>query len=207
MTPDTNTPLIAAIYARVSTQDQKCDLQLTELRAFAERSGWQVVEYVETASGKSGSKRPVLEKLLADARLRKFDIVTVWKMDRFGRSLQHLIENIRTLDQAGIRFIAPNQSIDTNNKSPMGKLIMHLMGAFAEFERDLIIERVKAGVAEARRQGKHCGRAPRIFRRDEAVELREQGLSFRAIAKKMGLPVMTVVDSIKMYGKSTPKRR
>lgn len=190
------TAVTAAIYARVSTQDQKCDLQLTELRGFAERMGWAIVEYIEKASGKAGSKRPMLDKLLADAQLRRFDVVLVWKMDRFGRSLQHLIENVRILSQLGIRFIAPSQSIDTDQRSPMGKLIMHLMGAFAEFERDLIVERVRAGVAEARRQGKHCGRPARVFRRDRAAALRREGKSWRAIAKELGVPVGTVRDAL-----------
>jgi DNA invertase Pin-like site-specific DNA recombinase len=128
-------------------------------------SGGTGVEYVETASGKAGGKRPVLDRLLQDARLKKFDVVLVWKLDRFGRSLQHLIENVQTLDSAGIRFIVPSQNIDTDTRSPMGKFLMHIFGAFAEFERDLIVERVRAGVAEAKRQGKHCGRPARVLRR------------------------------------------
>jgi DNA invertase Pin-like site-specific DNA recombinase len=184
--------MIAAIYARVSTEDQKCDLQLTELRGYVERSGWKAIEYVETASGKAGGKRPVLDRLLQDARLKKFDFVLVWKLDRFGRSLQHLIENVQTLDSAGIRFIVPSQNIDTDTKSPMGKFLMHIFGAFAEFERDLIVERVRAGVAEAQRQGKHCGRPKRVFRRDEALRLRKQGHSWRQIGKMMEVPWSTV---------------
>jgi putative DNA-invertase from lambdoid prophage Rac len=185
-------PVTAAIYARVSTQDQNCGLQLTELRGYAERMGWPAVEYVEKASGKAGGKRPQLDKLLDDARLRKFDIVLVWKMDRFGRSLQHLIANVQVLDSAGVRFIVPTQNIDTDKKSPMGKFLMHIFGAFAEFERDLIVERVKAGVAEAQRNGKHCGRPAKIFQRDQVAVLRKAGLSWRAVAKKLGRPLTTV---------------
>jgi len=184
--------MTAAIYARVSTEDQNCGLQLTELRGYIERSGWQPTEYVETASGKAGGKRPVLDRLLQDARLKKFDVVLVWKLDRFGRSLQHLIENVQTLDSAGIRFIVPSQNIDTDTKSPMGKFLMHIFGAFAEFERDLIVERVRAGVAEAQRQGKHCGRPKRVFRRDEAARLRATGLSWRAMEMEMGIPQATL---------------
>jgi putative DNA-invertase from lambdoid prophage Rac len=196
--------MVAAIYARVSTEDQKCDLQLTELRGYVERSGWTAVEYVETASGKAGSKRAALDRLLQEARLRKFDVVLVWKLDRFGRSLQHLIENIQTLDSAGVRFIVPSQNIDTDTKSPMGKFLMHIFGAFAEFERDLIVERVRAGVREAQRQGKHCGRPKRVFRRDEAARLRAKGMSWRAIGIAMGLPYSTVRLALQPVQKASP---
>jgi putative DNA-invertase from lambdoid prophage Rac len=179
--------MTAAIYARVSTEDQQCEMQLTELRAYCERQGWTVTEYTEKASGKAGSKRPVLARLMADAQMKRFDVVLVWKLDRFGRSLRDLIENIQTLDSAGIRFVAPNQGIDTDNRSPVGRLLLHIMGAFAEFERSLIVERVRTGVKEAQRQGKHCGRPKKIFRRDEALELRVAGASLRAIAAKLGI--------------------
>lgn len=109
----------------------------------------QSIEYVETGPGKVGGKRPVLDQLLQDALLKKFDVVLVCKMDRFGRSLQHLMENVQTLDSAGGRFIVPSQNIDIDTKSPMGKLLMHIFGAFAEFEQDLIVEGVRAGVVEA----------------------------------------------------------
>lgn len=189
--------MIAAIYARVSTADQKCDLQLTELRGYAERSNWEAVEYVD--QGVSGTKRsrPALDRLMHDARMKKFAVVLVWKLDRFGRSLQHLVENVQTLDQAGVRFVAVTQSIDTDQRSPMGKFLLHLFAAFAEFERDLIVERVKAGVAEAKRQGKHCGRPARVFRRDRVAEMRSQGKSWRAIAWELKLPVTTVRDGVR----------
>ena len=200
----TQRQLTAAIYVRVSTQDQKHDMQLTELRGYVERMGWTAVEYAEKQS--SVKYRPVLEQLMKDAQLRKFDVVVVWKLDRFARSMKQFTTNVLALDQAGVRFIAPNQGIDTDKQNPMGKFMMHIMAAFAELERDMIVERVKAGVAEAMRQGKHCGRAKRIFRRDEALELHKQGMSFRKIAAKLELPLSTVVDAIKLYGKSSPKR-
>jgi putative DNA-invertase from lambdoid prophage Rac len=183
--------MIAAVYARVSSEDQNCAMQLTELGGYLERQGWAGLEYVEKASGKAGSKRPALAQLLADARMKRFDAVVVWKLDRFGRSLHHLIENIQLLDSLGIRFIAPTQGIDTDNRSPVGRLLLHIMGAFAEFERALIIERVKTGVSEAKKQGKHCGRPRKIFRRDEALAMRAQGASLRAIAKAFGIGLGT----------------
>jgi putative DNA-invertase from lambdoid prophage Rac len=194
----------AAIYARVSTEDQSCALQLTELLGYVERSGWTGNQYVETASGKAGGKRPVLDRLLQDARLKKFDVVLVWKLDRFGRSLQHLIENVQTLDSAGIRFIVPSQNIDTDTKSPMGKFLMHIFGAFAEFERDLIVERVRAGVREAQLQGKHCGRPLRVFRKDQVIQLRKAGHSWRQVEELMGIPQATLrgrLQSVRKAGR------
>ena len=168
-------------------------MQLSELRGYCERQGWPApIEYVEKASGKAGSKRPQLARLMADAGMKRFDVVLVWKLDRFGRSLHHLIENVQALDNQGIRFAAPNQGIDTDNRSPVGRLLLHIMGAFAEFERSLIVERVRTGVAEAQRQGKHCGRPAKIFRRDEALAMRASGASLRKIAAHFGIGLGTV---------------
>ena len=183
-----------AIYARVSTSDQDCSLQLSELRAYVERAGWKKAkEYVDQGvSGAAGKQRPQLEKLMADARLRKLDCVLVWKIDRFGRSVQEFVGRILELDQAKVRFIAPSQGIDTDRSAPAGRLLMHILSAIAEFERELIVERVKAGVAEAQRQGKHCGRPKRIFRRDRVLTLRAKGMSWRKIAVKLKVPVSTI---------------
>lgn len=194
----------AAIYARVSSDDQECQMQLTELNGFVARMGWPAVApYVEIESGKAGVRRPVLERLLSDARMKRFDVVLAWKLDRFGRSLQDLIANIQTLDAAGVRFIAPNQGIDTDNRSPVGKLLLHMMGAFAEFERSLIVERVTAGIKQHKanwklgrigrdlhtRSGKDLptGRPPTIFRRDLAREMRAAGSSWNQIAGKLNV--------------------
>jgi putative DNA-invertase from lambdoid prophage Rac len=157
--------------------------------------GWAVVEYAEKAS--SVKLRPVLERMMADARLRKFDILLVWKLDRFGRSLTQLVTNIQTLDSLGIRFIAVTQGLDTDQRNPMNKLMLHMIGAFAEFERSIIVERVKGGVAEAKRQGKHCGRPVKVWRRDDAVELRAQGLSFRQIGTRIGQSEASVRRALK----------
>jgi|HubBroStandDraft_2_1064218.scaffolds.fasta_scaffold23352_4 putative DNA-invertase from lambdoid prophage Rac len=205
--------MTAAIYARVSTYDQNCDMQLTELRGYAARMGWQApIEYVETASGRRGSKRAVQEQLIADARLRKFDVVLVWKLDRLGRSLLDLISHVQTFDSLGIRFIATTQGIDTDKQNPMSRLLLHLMGAFAEFERSVIVERVQAGATQykadyaAGRIGKDkhsksgkdlpSGRPRVIFRRDEAEKLRKLGHSWRAIAKHMNISATTIRDAL-----------
>lgn len=186
---------IAAIYARVSTLDQKEGMQLTELRQFCKRSGWQVVEYTEKAS--SVKHRPVLEQLLQDAQERKFEIVVVWKLDRFARSMKQFVDNVMLLYSLDIRFICATQGIDTGNQNPTAKFLMHILAAFAELEHNMIVERVRAGVAEAQRKGVHCGRPARIFRRDKAQEMREQGMSLRAIARELEIPLSTVVDCLK----------
>lgn len=203
--------ITAAIYARVSTLDQKNDMQLTELRAYAGRMGWDLVEYTESVS--SVKKRVVLDRLMADARLRKFDVVLCWKLDRFGRSMQQLITNIQALDSFGVRFICVTQGIDTDRQNPASRLMMHIFGAFAEFERSIIVERVNAGVKQYAadyaagkigktrhsKSGKNLahGRPRRIFRRDEVLKLRKAGHSLRAIAKQLGLPLSTVADALK----------
>lgn len=186
---------VAAIYVRVSTIDQKHEMQTTELREFAARMGWATVEYAEKAS--SVKLRPVLDRMMADARLRKFDVLLVWKLDRFGRSLQQLVTNIQTLDSLGVRFIAVTQGIDTDKQNPMSRLLLHILGAFAEFERAIIVERVKGGVAEAKRQGKHCGRPVKIWRRDDAIEMRAQGLSLREIGTRLNLSEASVRRALK----------
>ena len=182
----------AAIYARVSTHKQDYALQVTELKGYSYRSNYAVEEYFEHGSGKAGARRAELARLMADARLKKFSVVVVWKLDRFGRSLSELLNNIRTLDELGIRFISLTDGIDTDKNTATGRLLLQIMGAFAEFERSIIVERVRAGVQEAKRQGKHCGRPGKIFRRDEAVRLRAAGQSWREISRTLKVPQATV---------------
>jgi putative DNA-invertase from lambdoid prophage Rac len=202
-------PYPVVVYARVSTYDQRCERQLTELREYAARSGWKIAgEYID--EGYSGMKgdRPALVRIMKDAALKRFRAVLVWKLDRFGRSVRQLVTNVRTLDELGIRFLAPSQSIDTDLKSPTGRLMMHILAAMAEFERELIRERTGAGGASYRaayargeigktrhsRSGKDLaiGRPRKIFRRDVAAKMRADGQSWRAIAKKMEVPVTTI---------------
>ena len=189
----------AAIYARVSTSDQNCELQLAELREFAQRRGWTVhKEYVD--SGFSGAKasRPALDKLMADAGQRRFDAVLVYKLDRFGRSVLNLSQSLAALDSYGIRFLAISQGVDTDAANPTSRLLLNILASVAAFELELIKERTLLGVRAARANGKILGRPKRVFRRDEVVRLRDQdGLSWRAIAKKLGIPVMTAVDAYK----------
>ena len=151
-------PLVrsVAIYARVSTRDQNCELQLRELGQYAERRGWLVVgEYVDHISGSKDS-RPHLNRLMADAHQRRFDAVIVWKIDRFGRSLKHLVTALGDLAAYGVAFVSLRDNLDLS--TPSGRLMFHVVAAMAEFERELIRERVRAGLANARPKGKRLGR-------------------------------------------------
>lgn len=163
MTP--KTPTRAGIYARVSTTDQTCENQLIDLRRYCEARGWTATEYVDTGVSGAKAKRPALDRLMADAQRRQIDAVVVWRLDRFGRSLKHLIDSIKELTDAAVAFVCPDQAIDTASSG--GRLQLHIIGAFAEFERDLITERINAGLARARREGKKLGRRQkRIGERD-----------------------------------------
>jgi len=147
----------AAIYARVSTQEQTTLNQELALREYCQRNSIDIHEIYKD-EGVSGSKttRPALDKMLQDMRAGYFDAIIVWKLDRLGRSLQHLLDVLAELQNRGVRLIITEMGMDTG--TPHGKLFFSIAGAFAEFERELIRERINAGLARARKQGKHCGR-------------------------------------------------
>jgi DNA invertase Pin-like site-specific DNA recombinase len=151
----------------------------------------------------SGAKarRPGLDALLKDARLRRFDVVLVLKLDRFGRSLIHCVSGIQELAVLGIRFIAVSQGMDTDDQNPASKLMMHILAAVAEFERELIRERVSAGMKHAKANGKHVGRPVREFDRQKAFDLRQLGKSFPAIARELGVGQATVIRAIRSLSK------
>ena len=207
--------MTAAIYARVSTEKQDYSGQIAELRDYARRNDWTVVEYFEKESAKIGSNRPVFKQLLEDAALKKFGTVLVWKVDRFGRSLSEFIANILLLDQLGIRFVACAGGIDTDKRNPFSKLLMNLLAMFAEFEIDIIHERTAGGQKRYRelyergavgkdkprqsRSGKNLpvGRPKAFFDRGHIQGLREQGMSWRKIAKELGANQSTVRLALK----------
>ena len=145
-----------AIYARVSTFDQEPENQLAEIRRYIAARGWTGEEYVDRGISGAKDRRPALDRLLIDARRRRFDVVVVWRLDRLGRNLRHLITLLEELQALGIAFVSLNEGIDAT--TPAGKLQMHILGAIAEFERARIAERVKAGLQRARAQGKRLGR-------------------------------------------------
>jgi DNA invertase Pin-like site-specific DNA recombinase len=175
----------AAIYVRVSTSEQDTGLQETELRQYVESRGWECVLYEDKAQSGAKNDRPALNQMLKDMRRRKFDVVVVWKLDRLARSLKQLLiigEECRTL---GVDLVSLRQNIDTT--LPAGRLTFQILGAVAEFERELLRERVRAGMAQARRTGKHVGRpALRRFQQtdiDQMRQLRSGGTSVRRLAK------------------------
>jgi|HubBroStandDraft_1064217.scaffolds.fasta_scaffold00168_62 putative DNA-invertase from lambdoid prophage Rac len=191
--------LKAAIYARVSTTDQDCSVQLGELRAYCARRDWAVqAEYVDTITGKAAS-RPSLNRLFDDAREHRFDVVVVWKIDRFGRSVKNFTEHVARLDAWGIRFLATTQNIDTDKADPMSRLLMHMLSAFAEFEREMIVERVKAGIHAAKLRGVRFGQPRVVVDRADIVAMSKYGYSSRAIGKKHGISYMTVQRIVKAW--------
>ncbi len=178
-----------ALYARVSTLDQSCAMQLEDLRRYAARFG-RSNEYVDVGVSGAQRRRPQLDALMKDARKRLFDVVLVWKFDRFARSVKHLVDSLEEFTALDIDFISYTEGIDTT--TPSGELLFHVMGAVAQFERDLIAERVRAGIAHARAMGKRIGRPRAEIDVAQAGSLRAQGKSLRQIAQALDVPVSRV---------------
>ena len=186
-----------AIYARVSTSDQSCELQIRELTDFVQARGWEVhAVYEDKATGTNGN-RLELKAMLADARARRFDVVVTWKLDRLFRSLKDLVVTLQEFDELGVAFVSLKDNVDLTTSS--GRLLMHLLGAFAEFEASLIRERVRAGLRNAKAKGKRLGRPPTV---DGAriKYLRSQGLSLRSIASQIGTSLGSVQRSLVKSG-------
>lgn len=175
----------AAIYARVSTIDKNQDpeTQLRELRDYCERVGWEYTEYVDYASGATRNRQEY-KRLMDDADRRRFDVLVVWSLSRFGRSMIQLIEDIHLLAERNIEFRCHSQALDTT--TPNGKLLFHVVAAFTEYERELISENVKLGLERAKSEGKTLGRPTVVtdFTRRKILEATAEGLSQREIAKK-----------------------
>src|ERR1700732_4666608 len=182
-----------AIYARVSTihQGQDPGLQTRELREYAERRGWTVTsEYVDIGISGTKEKRPELDRLMTDAHRRRFDVVVVWKFDRFARSVSHLLRALETFKAQGIEFVSFSKQLDTS--TPAGKMVFTVLGAVAELERGLIVERVKAGLRNAKAKGKQLGRPRKILDTKRIARLRSQGVGWKRIAAEMGVGVGTL---------------
>jgi DNA invertase Pin-like site-specific DNA recombinase len=179
------------IYARVSTKDQSCEMQIRDLRAYCAARGFDLAgEYVDV--GQSGAKdsRPELNKLMDDARKRQFDAIVVWRFDRFARSTKHLLLALEEFRSLGIQFISYQENIDTS--SALGQALFTIVSAVAQLERDLIRERVTAGIRNARANGKQLGRPKSTVDRERILELKAQGHSLRQIAEKLGVGYGTV---------------
>ena len=175
-----------ALYARVSTSDKGQDpqMQLRELREYCQRRDWTIAhEYVDVGVSGSKDSRPELNKLMADAKQRRFDAVLVWKLDRLGRSLKHLVSALSEFEALGVSFVSLRDSFDLT--TPAGRLMFNMVASFAEFERDLIRERVKAGIANRRAKGFRVGRKPVVLDAGRLATLRSEGLTIREIAAQM----------------------
>jgi DNA invertase Pin-like site-specific DNA recombinase len=180
-----------ALYARVSTSNgqQDPEMQLRELREYAKLRDLTIVdEYVDKMTG-SKESRPSLNRLMVDASRRKFDAVLVWKLDRFGRSLRHLVNALAELEAYGLSFISLRDNLDLS--TPSGRLMFQIIGAMAEFERALIQERVRAGLRNAKAKGQRLGRPRVVVDQMEITAMRDSGDSWRAIAEKLGIGVGT----------------
>ena len=185
-----------AIYARGSTlNSQNPDLQLAEIREYASRRGWTLVgEYVDLGISGSKESRPELNRMMKDAHRRRFDAVVCWKLDRLGRSLKHLVTTIEDLALYGVSFVSLRDSLDLS--TPSGRLMMHIIGAMAEFERELIGERVTAGIQAARKRGVKIGR-PRTYVSAEKIRaMREEGTPWRTIAKRLHIGTGTACRAL-----------
>jgi DNA invertase Pin-like site-specific DNA recombinase len=176
-----------AIYARVSTNGngQSPEMQTRELREYAERRGWTMAgEYVDIGISGTKEKRPELDRLMTDAHRRRFDCVVVWKFDRFARSVSHLLRALETFKAQGIEFVSFSEQMDTS--TPAGKMVFTVLGAVAELERSLIVERVRAGLRNARAKGKRLGRPRAVVDTGRIAALHSHGRSVREIASELG---------------------
>jgi DNA invertase Pin-like site-specific DNA recombinase len=206
-----NKPRIA-IYGRVSTNGQSHISQLREVRAYVRRR-WpkaQLTEYLDKASGIRFA-REELARMMAEVRQGRIDVIAVFKLDRLGRSLQHLAQLIGEFQAHGTALVSTSQGIDTSDSNPAGRLQMNVLLAVAEFERDLIKERVNAGIAAAREHGTRSGRPfgrPRTLDRhvSAVAKLSRKGLSGRKIAAKLNIPVGSVFSVLKLAKANGSKR-
>lgn len=172
----------AALYARVSTLDQHPETQLLDLRQLAGQRGFEIVnEYIDHGVSGNRTRRPALDRLIADAARHRFDVVVFAAFDRLARSVRNLLETLDELNRLGVEFISLRESIDSGG--PLGRAIIVIIGAIAELERSLIVERVRAGMRRARLEGQHIGRRPLDLDREAIIRDRGRGLSFGDLAK------------------------
>jgi DNA invertase Pin-like site-specific DNA recombinase len=185
----------AALYCRVSTGDQHLETQLLDLREMAKQRGLEIVrEYTDVISG-AKSKRPGLDSLMSDARRHRFDVVLVAAFDRIARNVRHFLEVLDELNHLNIQFISLRESVDTGG--PLGRALLTIIGAIAELERSLIVERVKAGMRRAKLEGRRIGRTPLNIDRQQVVEDRRSGMSLTKVARNHHISRASVCRLVK----------
>jgi len=193
----------AVLYARVSTFDQEPETQLLDLRRLAEQREFEIVtEYVDRISG-AKAKRPALDQLLVAAHRREFDVVLVWAADRLARSVRHFLEVLDTLNHLGIEFVSFRENLDTGG--PLGRAVVVIVSAVAELERNLIIERVRAGLRRAKLEGRRLGRRPIEIDRAALLRDRARGLSLAQLAKAYRISRTSVARTLKQSHAVTSK--
>jgi DNA invertase Pin-like site-specific DNA recombinase len=191
----------AALYMRVSTLDQHPETQLYDLRQMAQQRGYQIVEeYTDTISG-AKARRPGLDAMMRDARRGRFDVVLVWASDRIARSVKHFLDVLDELNRLNIEFISFREQIDTGG--PLGRAVVVIIGAIAELERNLIIERVRAGMRRAKLEGRHIGRKPLVLDRGAILRDRQRGHSLSQLAKSHLVSRATIHRVLKEHASTT----
>ena len=191
----------AALYMRVSTLDQHPESQLHDLRQMASQRGYEIVhEFTDKISG-TKARRPGLDAMMADARRGRFDVILVWASDRIARSVKHFLDVLDELSRLNIEYVSFRENIDTGG--PLGRAIIIIVGAVAELERNLIIERVRAGMRRARLEGRHIGRNPLQLDNAGIQRDRRQGQSLRQIAKGHRISTATVQRVLREHALTT----
>ncbi len=194
----------AALYLRVSTIDQHPETQLYDLRALAAQRGYEIVrEYRDTISG-AKSKRPGLDEMMSDARRGRFDVVVVWAFDRLARSVRHFLEVLDDLNHLTIEFVSRQENIDTGG--PLGRAMIVIVGAIAELERNLIVERVRAGMRRAKLEGRHIGRRALELDEDAIRDQRDEGRTLRDLAIDHHISTATVRKVLKRVNRACVQR-
>lgn len=184
----------AALYLRVSTLDQHPESQLHDLEAMAQQRDLEIVQrYTDRITG-SRARRPGLDQMMADARRGQFDVVLVWASDRLARSVRHFLEVLDELNHLGIEFVSFREQLDTGG--PLGRAVVVIIGAIAELERSLIVERVRAGMRRAKLDGTRLGRPPLRLDHDAVMRDRSRGLSLRQVAQLHGVSRTSIIRAL-----------
>jgi DNA invertase Pin-like site-specific DNA recombinase len=197
----------AALYARVSTHaGQDPAVQLRELREYCDRRGWEIgAEFTDVGVSGAKERRPQLDRLLADCRRRRVDAVVVYRYDRFARSLRQLVNALGEFDALGIQFVSLHEGVDTS--TPNGRLVFGIFASIAEFERELIRDRVRSGIAAARARGARLGRPRRDIDADQVAALRAEGLSWREVGRTLSIGVATARTAFQARAKNLSESR